>query len=87
MEHRLNSKPDTSAVFSKSESPIPSLTEYYILTRAINHWDETKYVTYSTKEASLQYFIIHDWPHVLEPAASALSDASFSFTGKIRPIF
>ena len=50
MEHRLNSKPDTSAVFSKSESPIPSLKEYYILTRAINHWDETKYVTYNTNK-------------------------------------
>ena len=74
MENKSNSKSDTS---SRAESPILSLTEHYVFNRATNQCDGPKYVTYGTKEARLRSFIIHDWPHVLDPATSALSDAVF----------
>jgi len=50
MEHRPNSEPDTP---SEAESPILSLTEHYILNRAINKWHGPKYVTYNTQETRL----------------------------------
>jgi len=87
MEHRTNSKPDVSADISRAESLILSLTGHYVLTRAMNRWDGPKYVTYSTQEALLGSFIIHDCAHVLEPAPNALSDPGFIFTGKIRTMF
>ena len=59
MEHGPNSKSDIS---SKTESPILSLTEYYVLYRAINLWNGPKYVPYNTKEARLRSFIFHNWP-------------------------
>ena len=78
MEYRPNSKRDPSADISKVESPILSLTEHYIITRTINQWVGPKYLTYSTQEARLRSFITYDWPHVLQPTPSALSDAGFS---------
>jgi hypothetical protein len=42
MEHRPNSKSDTSADIIRAESPIRSLTEHYVLNRAINQWDGPK---------------------------------------------
>jgi len=87
MEHWPNSKSDTTADISGAESTTLSLTEHYVMTHAINQSDGPKYVTYTTRGARLRTFIIHDWPHVLEPALSALSDAGFFFTCKIRTIF
>jgi len=77
--HRPNSKPDISADISRTESPILLLTQHYVLTNATNDWDGQNYMTYSTKGARLRSFIIHDWPHVLEPAPSALSDTGFFY--------
>jgi len=87
MEHRPNSKSDTSADISRAESHILSLTEHCVLIHAINQWTGSKYVTYRTNGSHLRSFIIHDWPHFLEPEPSALRDAGFFFTGKIRTIF
>ena len=77
IEHRPNSKTDTSAD-NRAESPILSLTEHYVMTHTINQWVGPKYLMYSTKGTCLRSFIIHDWSHVLETALTVLSDAGFS---------
>jgi len=81
-----NSIQDTNPS-SIAKPSILSLTEHYFLNRAIEQWNGPKYETYGSKEARFRSFIIHDWPHVSEPAPSDLSDAGFFFTGKIRIIF
>ena len=78
MEYRPNSNPENS-VGIRPESPILTLTEHYLLSCAVNLWDRSKYATKSTKETRLRSFIIHDWPHGLQPALNASSDAGFFF--------
>jgi hypothetical protein len=63
MEYRPNSKSDIS---SRAELTILSLTEHYVLNRALNQWNGRKYVQYGAKEARLRSFIINDWPQVLQ---------------------
>ena len=83
MKIQPNSIPDTDP-YSIARS---SLTEHYFQNHTIEQWDGPKYETYGSKEVRLRSFIIHDWPHVLEPAPSDLSDAGFFFTVKIRTLF
>ena len=75
-EYRSNSNPQ-NFIDIRGESPIFSLTETYVLTRAIIHWDGLKYAYYSTQEARLKSFVIHDWPQGLNAKPNALSDAGF----------
>ena len=83
---RPNSILDTNPS-SIARQSILSLTEHYFINRAIEQWNGPKYETYGSKELRIRSFIIHDWPHVLEPAPSDLSDDGFFFTGKIRTLF
>jgi hypothetical protein len=83
MKIQPNSIPDTAP----SSIARSSLTEHYFQNHTIEQWDGPKYETYGSKEVRLRSFIIHDWPHVLEPAPSDLSDAGFFFTVKIRTLF
>jgi len=50
VEHRPNSKPDTSSDVNRAELPILSLTEHYIRTHGTNQWDGPKCVAHTTKE-------------------------------------
>ena len=50
LEHRPNSNPENSAG-TRTESPILSLREHYVQTRATNLWNVPKYVTYRKKNA------------------------------------
>jgi len=83
MKFQPNSIPDTDP----SSIVRSSLTQHYFQNRAIEQWDGPKYETYGSKEVRLRSFVIHNWPHVLEPAPSDLSDAGFFFTGKISTLF
>ena len=83
MKFQPNSIPDTDP----SSIVRSSLTQHYFQNRAIEQWDGPKYETYGSKEVRLRSFVIHNWPHVLEPAPSDLSDAGFFFTGRIVQYF
>jgi len=86
LQYRPNSNPENSAGI-RAESPILSLMEHYMLTRAANLWDGPKYASYRRKEARLRSSVIHDWPLCLDPAPIALSDAGFFFTGRTYILF
>ena len=83
MEIRPNSRQENSTGMRVPLLPITqeAILEHYVLTWAIDHWLRPKYETYKAKSASLQTFVIHDRPHMLDLPTNALSEAGFFFTG------
>ena len=81
MEYRPNSNPEGSERV-RAETLAFFLTEHYVMNRAINQWEAPKYITYDRDDARLRSFYTNEWPHGLNPAPNAFSEAGLFFTGK-----
>ena len=87
MEHRPNSKRDPSVDISRVEWPILSLTENYVITRAINQLDGPKYETYSTQVTLLISFISTNGLPSYSLHLALWAMLVLFFPGRIRKLF
>jgi hypothetical protein len=81
MECRPNLSLERRSEDIPPHSPIPALTEHFVMKRAINLWTGPRHPTYNSLVQRIRSYK-NNWPADGKPSPTALSEAGFYYTGK-----